>query len=215
MKKIIIFFPIILLLSSPLSFSAIIHLKNGNTINAEIIQKTDEYIKVEKYGMPITYYFDNIEKISYVREDASEDIFIFYIKKTSEYISKEDFVSARKKLKEYSESNSPRFEIQILLKALNNLDNGIISKKYIYSSFTGIDNMLNKKNTQALENFKAASEMNPDYPLAYYFLGVNYIGLSNYIQAKENFTKAEQIFLKTGTPQAKQEIANFIETIPE
>ncbi|MCK5494159.1 MAG: hypothetical protein KAJ14_13695, partial [Candidatus Omnitrophica bacterium] len=96
-----------------------------------------------------------------------------------------------------------------------NLDNGIISKKYIYSSFTGIDNMLNKKNTQALENFKAASEMNPDYPLAYYFLGVNYIGLSNYIQAKENFTKAEQIFLKTGTPQAKQEIANFIETIPE
>jgi len=44
-------------------FSATIQLKSGKTVEGKTIEKTDEYIKIEYYGIPLTYYFDEIESI--------------------------------------------------------------------------------------------------------------------------------------------------------
>jgi len=61
-KKIILFL-IILIFIPFFSYPETILLKNGKTIEAEIIEKTDVYIKVGYYGVPLTYYLDEIESI--------------------------------------------------------------------------------------------------------------------------------------------------------
>jgi len=48
-------------------FSATIQLKSGKTVEGKTIEKTDEYIKIEYYGIPLTYYFDEIESIDGIK----------------------------------------------------------------------------------------------------------------------------------------------------
>lgn len=56
-----------LLMISPffctISFAETILLKSGKTIEAKIIDKTDKYIKIDIEGVPLTYFFDDIEAI--------------------------------------------------------------------------------------------------------------------------------------------------------
>lgn len=55
---------LIILLSMCFSFfvfAETVVLKSGKKIEGKIIEKTDEYIKIDLYGMPITYYFEDIE----------------------------------------------------------------------------------------------------------------------------------------------------------
>lgn len=61
LKKIIIL--ILLVFFSLPSYSEAIKLKNGKAIDAEIIEKTDEYIKVDINDIVITHYLDEIESI--------------------------------------------------------------------------------------------------------------------------------------------------------
>jgi hypothetical protein len=61
MKKIIYFF-IFFLFSFPL-FSETIVLKSGSSLEGKIIERTDEYIKIDFQGIPLTYYFDQISTI--------------------------------------------------------------------------------------------------------------------------------------------------------
>jgi len=48
---------------SSLAYAVTVVFKSGKTIEGEIIEKTDEYIKLEFQGVPLTYYFDDIESI--------------------------------------------------------------------------------------------------------------------------------------------------------
>lgn len=45
-------------------YSSVIKLKNGKVIEGEIVQRADDYIKVDVYGVPLTYYLSDIETIS-------------------------------------------------------------------------------------------------------------------------------------------------------
>ncbi len=42
------------------TFPETIKLKSGETIEGEIIEKTNEYIKIDFYGIPLTYYLEDI-----------------------------------------------------------------------------------------------------------------------------------------------------------
>jgi uncharacterized protein DUF5684 len=44
-------------------FTETIVLKSGNQVEGEKIEQTDEYIKIDFYGIPVTYYFDDIQSI--------------------------------------------------------------------------------------------------------------------------------------------------------
>ena len=61
-----LFVPILILLSfltlTP-ALSETIRLKSGKTVEGEIVEKTSDYIKVDISGIPITYYFEDIENI--------------------------------------------------------------------------------------------------------------------------------------------------------
>ena len=52
-----------MLFLSSLSYADTIILKSGKTIEGEIIEKTDEYIKLEFDGMPVTYFLDDVDSI--------------------------------------------------------------------------------------------------------------------------------------------------------
>jgi len=49
-------------------FAETIVLKSGKTIEGEILQRTDQYIKIDAYGVTLTYYFDDIESV--IGEDS-------------------------------------------------------------------------------------------------------------------------------------------------
>jgi len=76
-------------------FAEMITLKSGKTVEAVIIEKTDEYIKVDIGGIPITYYLD---EISYIENGKQKD----YRKAISYDEAKE---ISLKKLKRYSLSS--------------------------------------------------------------------------------------------------------------
>jgi len=53
-----------LLFISSLAFAETIHLKSGKTYEGKIVERTDEYIKIDiGVGFPITYFLDEIERI--------------------------------------------------------------------------------------------------------------------------------------------------------
>lgn len=49
------------------SFAENIVLKSGKIIDKKIIEKTDDYIKVDISGVPITYYLDDLESINGIK----------------------------------------------------------------------------------------------------------------------------------------------------
>ncbi|MDP2924272.1 MAG: hypothetical protein Q8O30_11245 [Candidatus Omnitrophota bacterium] len=62
MKKILFF--IFLCSISFLSFAEVIYLKNGRTIEAKIIERTDYFVKVDFQGIPLTYFLSEIDTIT-------------------------------------------------------------------------------------------------------------------------------------------------------
>ena len=64
----IIISTLIIVLYSPFfAFAETIILKSGKTIEGKIIEKTGEYIKIDFYGVALTYWFDEIESIDGVK----------------------------------------------------------------------------------------------------------------------------------------------------
>jgi len=61
MKKLILF--TLIIFSSAVCLADTIYLKSGKTRQGRIIEKTKDYIKIDYYGMPITFFMDEIEKI--------------------------------------------------------------------------------------------------------------------------------------------------------
>jgi hypothetical protein len=45
------------------TFAETVVLKSGKIVDGKIIEKTDKYIKIDLYGIPVTYYMDDIESI--------------------------------------------------------------------------------------------------------------------------------------------------------
>lgn len=53
----------VMLFSVCFSHAETIKFKNGKTIEAKVMEKTEQYIKVDISGIPITYYLNEIESI--------------------------------------------------------------------------------------------------------------------------------------------------------
>lgn len=62
MKKVIGLFLISLSFLS-FVFAETIVLKSGKKVEGKKIEQTDDYIRIDFYGVPLTYYFDEIESI--------------------------------------------------------------------------------------------------------------------------------------------------------
>ena len=62
MKKLIISMIAVFFLSS-FCFAETIVLKSGETREGKIIERTDDYIKIDYYGATVTYFYEDIESI--------------------------------------------------------------------------------------------------------------------------------------------------------
>ena len=59
-----------------LVFAETIYLKSGKKIDAEIIEESKEYIKIEFHGVPVVYYRDEIERIKGQDKGESQSVSI-------------------------------------------------------------------------------------------------------------------------------------------
>lgn len=62
-KRFVILLLVLSLYFPVLAFAETIYLKSGKTVEGEILEKTDKYIEIDFQGVPLTYYFDEIESI--------------------------------------------------------------------------------------------------------------------------------------------------------
>ena len=66
---------LLVLIGSLLSVSSVyaetIVLKSGKSVEGKLLEKTDKYIKIDFQGVPVTYYFDEIESIDGVKQTQS------------------------------------------------------------------------------------------------------------------------------------------------
>ena len=63
-KKNLLILALAVILCFPiLTFAETIILKSGKSVQGKIITKTDKYIKIDFQGVPLTYFFDEIESI--------------------------------------------------------------------------------------------------------------------------------------------------------
>jgi hypothetical protein len=76
-------------------FSETVVLKSGKTIEGKIAEKTAECIKIDIYGVPVTYYLDEIESIDGEKLVASPSKEIVHSKEVLS--SREDTANASKK----------------------------------------------------------------------------------------------------------------------
>lgn len=76
MKKIVVRLIIFLsvLTITNFVFAATLYLKSGKTVNGSIIEETDEYIKIDFYGVPLKYYRDSIARIEGEARSSVQDI---------------------------------------------------------------------------------------------------------------------------------------------
>jgi len=122
-KKIALFL-IAMILTFPSCYPETIKLKNGKTIEAKIIEKTNEYIKIDLHGVPLTYYIETIESIDGVALSAvSRDIRLPQVTAVDSSSDSIDIVHIRKLLKElgYPERTWLDIERELLI-FLNNID---------------------------------------------------------------------------------------------
>ena len=61
MKK---YFIIVFLLSTSLAFAETITLKSGRVLEGEVLERTDDYVKIDFKGVGLTFYADEIDTIS-------------------------------------------------------------------------------------------------------------------------------------------------------
>ncbi|MCM8831657.1 MAG: hypothetical protein NC918_05675 [Candidatus Omnitrophica bacterium] len=82
-----IFFIFLIFVSLP-TFADVIRLKSGKTVEGKIIEKTDEYVKIDFLGVKLKYYFDEIEKLEegsskIIEPTVTKDSSLFFADKTT------------------------------------------------------------------------------------------------------------------------------------
>jgi len=176
------FFPFCLLAET-------IILKSGKTIKGRIIEKTEEYIKIDFYGVPITYYFEEIESIHGV--DPLEPI-----------ITAPCYTIEIIEIEELSDEAKPH-----AYKGFELLNEGKLNEALIAfnravtieseSPFLLYNLGLTYKDlgrfNEAISPLQKSVELDPNYSDAYHALGVCYFYIGETNKALGNISKAAEL----------------------
>jgi len=229
---------------SILSYAETIVLKSGETIEGEIIERTDEFIKVDIYGIPITYYLDEIESIdgekmglSSKKEQLSGEAALElvcseeakpYALQASRYMQEDHFDKAIESFREALKLDSKCMLAYMGLggcyTSLGKHDKAIeIFKEAIkmiptyaskFHSLIAMEYINLGKYEEAIKTCKISLEQSPDFEEAYINLGIAYAKIGDYERAKENLKKGIDISIKKGYSETAQIAEGFLEMIP-
>lgn len=188
-KNNLIQFIIILgLLQPAAAFCETITLKSGKQIEGRIMEETDQYIKIESNGMPIYYELKYVQNIEENKRDAK-----FYLKEGFKCTSEGKFSQAEEEFKKGLGVDSANHNLKEALKMIDDLKSGAINKEYAVYLFKGSDYLINAKYQEAVAEFKEALKVKPYDSDLYYYLGVCYYSLEQYLDAISYLKKAAEI----------------------
>lgn len=74
MRKLICLLVLQVVMIGHFAFAETICLKSGKTVEGKIIERTDKYIKIDFYGVPLIYWLDDIDHIEGERKLTSPNI---------------------------------------------------------------------------------------------------------------------------------------------
>ena len=104
MKKVALIFFICLVLMNICYAKTVVHLKSGAVGEGELVERTEEYIKLDYCGVELIYWMDEIESINAGQENESAqvaapcDVYVAYLvaldkgnwRKIKKYVTKEN-----------------------------------------------------------------------------------------------------------------------------
>lgn len=132
-------------------FADTIVLKSGKTIEGKIIEKTDNYVRIDSEGAPLTYPLDQIKNIEGVQSALS---------------------SEGKEVKINVNISDPNIAVGYYEAAIKDKPNDFSAYNKLGMAYAGL-NQLQK----ALECFQKATEINPDFAQSYAYVGLTYNSL--------------------------------------
>jgi tetratricopeptide (TPR) repeat protein len=194
------FLPILIFLFFPLYCPAeTILLKSGNKIEGKILEKTDQYIKVDFNGSLIYY---ELKYVAAIEEDkppaaTSSDLFLedssLNFKKGLKYASEAKFKEAKEEFKKGLAIKPSDHNLSELLKVIEGLESGTIKEEYAVYLFKGTNYLVDSQYQQAITEFLEALKLKPGDSDLYYYLGICNYKLEQYQQALDNFIKVSAI----------------------
>ncbi|MFA6281858.1 MAG: tetratricopeptide repeat protein [Candidatus Omnitrophota bacterium] len=188
MKRKIIFLLICFMAIALFSYAEIVVLKKGKIIEGKILERTDKYIKIDMWDIPITYYLTDVDSIDgqkivepqgeQVKPDKENKIFVKEGIPSTPLEEKETFVEEKTlflpiALKEKLSLGELKEAQEYLRKATNLLK----ERKYKESAF----------------EFENALKINPELAEGYYGLGYVYVSTKSYPEAVFYFKKAIEV----------------------
>ena len=196
LKKLVI---ILILLIPGSGFAEIITLKSGKQIEGKIIERNDQYIKVEFDDREVYYELKYVVSIDEnkdynlsQKEKPSLKNANFYLKEGLGYASQAKFIEAEKEFRKGLEMNTADHNLQEALKMISDLKGGIIKEDYALYLFKGSHYLINAQYKEAVLAFQEALKLKPlDADLNYY-LGVCHYSLEEYEDALNYLRKAQE-----------------------
>lgn len=202
-------------------FAETIVLKSGKRIEAKIVEKTGDYIKVD-LGSAALYY--NYQYIKSIEEDkpavqsnpqgspgllsrpskgptstvaieggASAVEVNAGLKKGLKYASEAKFKEAKEEFNRALAANNSDSNLLGALGIIADLESAKMNPEFAAKLFQGFYYLANEDYQQAIISLKEASQLEPEDADVYYNLGVAYYSLSDYQQAIVYLNKGLQL----------------------
>jgi tetratricopeptide (TPR) repeat protein len=167
-KKLVVIFSVLSLFPASNLFSEIIVLKSGKTVEGKIVERTDKVIKVDMEGIPLTYYFDDINTI-----DGKA-------------------VQPIQKSKGLQNIDLTPSKINDIMGRKNFVDTTVLVDNEQLGTFLNIGASLAQagRHQEAIVEYEKALQINPNFGTAYLNMGGSYRYLGNNQKAIECFQKA-------------------------
>ena len=174
---------LLLIASSPLVRAETVVLKSGKQIEGKIIEKTDEYIKIEVSGVPLTFWLDEVVGGQEELDDAPGTVNLGsssfqaeaekYLNELGQFYLNKEYGDALVSLKKLLELYPDRPDLHQALGVL-----------YYYVG----------RSQEAVSSFEKALIIQPNEPNTYLCLGIVYDSLGRQSEAGEALNKAIELF---------------------
>jgi len=197
--------PIIFLISffllTPV-FAETIVTKSGQTIEGNILEKTDKYIKIDFYGVPMIYNRDeiqsasgenevnNVDNTAGVNKDIVPQDILSPEQKGIEYAIGAKFQEAEDQFKKAVAMGMNPGPSEESLNIINDFKKGLIKEDYVSQLFKARKFTMNRQFQDAIGEYEKAIQMNSEYAEPYNSIGVMYFMSKDFEKALPYVEKA-------------------------